>query len=134
GLTNPLKAGQELIVPAKVNTVTNTYETFKPYNKAAAVGSTTPELAMPAPQSGGGCGTIGKLIMVVVAVAVTVLTQGAAASFMGPILSSAVGAAAGSVASQVVGQAIGAQDGFSWKAVAQSAIGGAISAGVSEFA
>ncbi|WP_195763682.1 hypothetical protein, partial [Duganella guangzhouensis] len=136
GLTNPLKAGQELIVPAKVNTVTNTYETFKPYNKAAAVGSTTPELAMPAPQSGGGggCGAMGKLVMVVVAVAVTVLTQGAAVGLMGEVLGTAAAAAAGSVASQVVGQAIGAQDGFSWKAVAQSAIGGAISAGVSEFA
>ncbi|NVE01866.1 DUF4214 domain-containing protein, partial [Massilia sp. BJB1822] len=42
----------------------------------------------------------------------------------------AIGGAVGSIASQAIGMAIGAQDGFSWKGVALSAIGGGISAGV----
>ncbi|SDF64610.1 YD repeat-containing protein [Massilia sp. PDC64] len=46
------------------------------------------------------------------------------------IAAGAIGGAAGSIASQAVGIAIGAQDSFSWKGVALSAVGGGVSAGV----
>lgn len=42
----------------------------------------------------------------------------------------AIGAAVGSIVSQGVGIAVGAQESFSWKQVAQSAVGGAISGGM----
>lgn len=42
----------------------------------------------------------------------------------------AIGAAAGSIASQGVGVAIGAQDSFSWKGVALSAVSAGVTAGV----
>jgi hypothetical protein len=75
---------------------------------------------------------------VIVAVVVTVITEGAAAGTLtaalgdtaGTIAAGAIGGAAGSIASQAVGNAIGVQDGFSWSAVALGALGGAVSAGV----
>ena len=50
------------------------------------------------------------------------------------IAAGAIGGAMGSIASQTVGMAIGAQDGFSWKGVALSAIGSGASAGVAGLA
>jgi YD repeat-containing protein len=159
GIDGKLKVGQQLLIPIRVNSILNSYQTFAPYNKSAAIGNTTPELAMPAPQSGGGgCGVVGKLIMVVVAVAVVYLTAGAAAgaiySAMGGTLAAgatvattgtlmsgiamaaggAVAGALGSIASQAVGITIGAQDGFSWSAVAQAGIAGGVTAGVGQLA
>jgi hypothetical protein len=55
------------------------------------------------------------------------LEMGSTATAIG---SAAVGAAAGSVASQLVGNAIGAQDGFSWKAVALSALTAGVTQGL----
>ena len=153
GISSVLQAGQQLIIPHKVNTVTNTYDTFSPYNKSEAIGNTAPELAMPPPQGKGGCGVMGQLIMVVVAVAVTYFTAGAASGAvfamaggtgsvaaaaaagtalgtLSTVAGAAIGAAVGSIASQAVGIAIGAQDGFNWKGVAMSALGGAVTAGV----
>ncbi len=171
----PLKAGQQLILPARAGTVYNGADTFKPYNAADLVGSTTPEMAMPAPDAlkRGGCGGLGQIVMIVVAVVATIYTAGAAAGMMGltgaagtgmaaagaavgaagtagitatftagltamgglglstsALAAAAIGSAAGSIASQLVGVAIGAQDGFDWKGVARSAIGGAVTAGV----
>ncbi|WP_415842371.1 hypothetical protein, partial [Paracidovorax anthurii] len=106
-----------------------------------------------------GCGAVGKIIMVVIAVVVTVYTAGAlstvagsatfgqtmaagmatlsgtgtvamgsaAASLgLGSAGAAAVAGAVGSIASQVVGNAIGAQNGFSWKGVALSALGSGV--------
>ncbi|NRR31443.1 DUF4214 domain-containing protein [Oxalobacteraceae bacterium] len=127
-----LVLGQPLTMPARVNTVLNSYQTFKPYNAAEAIGDITPVLPAPA---AGGCGGVGMIIMIVVAVVVTVISGGAMAGFAAQGLAQAmlVGAAAsmaGSIASQVVGMAIGAQDGFSWKAVGQAGISGAIGGGM----
>jgi len=164
GLTTsdaPLTVGQPLQIPAQAGTAFNGADTFKPYNAAEIIGSTTPEVALPVPQQskGGGCGGLGQLVMVVVAVVATIYTAGAAAEFFAGGLSAvgsagfagtmaagvgvgsagfsaaavaagAIGGAMGSIASQVVGMAIGAQDGFNWKGVALSAIGGGVSAGV----
>jgi YD repeat-containing protein len=156
-----LTAGQPLQIPAQAGTAFNGADTFKPYNAAEIIGSTTPEVALPVPQQskGGGCGGLGQLVMVVVAVVATIYTAGAAAEFFAGGLSAvgsagfagtmaagvgvgtagfsaaavaagAIGGAMGSIASQVVGMAIGAQDGFNWKGVALSAIGGGVSAGM----
>ncbi|WP_167333665.1 LysM peptidoglycan-binding domain-containing protein [Paracidovorax oryzae] len=46
------------------------------------------------------------------------------------IAAAAIGGAVGSIASQMVGNLIGAQDGFSWKSVALSALGSGITSGL----
>lgn len=146
-----LAPGDQLRIPTRVNTVHNDYATFKPYDAAEALGNTAP--AMPPPSHGGGCGSVGKLIMIVVAVVVTIYTAGALSGATVNLFSAGLGAlsgaggltagslataaaagAAGSIASQAVGNAIGAQDGFSWKSVALSAIGSGVSAGVGAYA
>ncbi len=112
----------------------------------------------PAASGGGGCGGVGTLIVAIVAVVATVLTAGAAlpalagqvgvygsawsigtaalsGGFAGMGLSGAVigagliGGAVGSIAGQLVGNALGVSDGFSWGAVAVSAITGGVTAG-----
>ncbi|UVW28434.1 LysM peptidoglycan-binding domain-containing protein [Massilia sp. H6] len=150
---NELTAGMTLTLPTRVNTVNNDYATFKPYDSAQAVGDTTPKLPVP-PADKGGCGVIGTIIMVVVAVVVTIYTAGAmtsavagfantmaaGASALGggmgmgaAVAAGAVGGAAGSIASQGVGMAMGMQDSFSWKAVGMGALGGAISGGLAGY-
>jgi YD repeat-containing protein len=98
-----LTAGQILNIPARVNTVHNDYATFKPYNATDAIGSTDPTL--PAPSSGGGCGAVGKIIAVAIAVAVTIFTGN-------PAL--------GNIAAQLFNMATGQQSGFDWKSAALS--------------
>ncbi|WCM95108.1 LysM peptidoglycan-binding domain-containing protein [Acidovorax sp. NCPPB 2350] len=134
-----LAAGQTLRVP-KLALNANSVETFQPYDPSRVTGSLDAVLPAPAGQ-GGGCGAVGKIIMVVVAVVVAVyapqfLTQlGASGMFTttGSLsaLGGAVGGALGSVASQVAGNVLGIQDGFSWKSVALSAIGGGFASGLS---
>lgn len=97
-------------------------------------------MALPVPQQshGGGCGGLGQLVMIVVAVVATISTGAVLGGVLGSALGSTAGAiatgavagAAGSIASQAVGIAIGAQDGFSWKSVATSALGGAVTYGI----
>ena len=146
-----LTPGQTLSVP-KLALNANNVDTFQPYDPSQITGSTDPVL--PVPQgNGGGCGGLGKIIMVAVAVVATMFTAGAAAALVGGANFSAamgaglaaatggglagvgagamaIGGAVGSIASQAVGNLIGAQDGFSWKSVALSAIGGGISGGM----
>lgn len=55
---------------------------------------------------------------------------GTLAASLGTVGTGMAAAAVGSVASQAVGNLIGAQNGFSWKGVALSAIGGGITAGL----
>lgn len=144
-----LAEGKTLRVPARVNTVHNDSQTFKPYDAADAVGSTTP--TMPVPAGDKGCGAVGQLVMVVVAVIATIYTAGAAASAFGAtqglfsaglavfqggmtagvtLFAGAVGGAMGSIASQAVGIAIGQQEKINWKGVALSAIGSSVTAGL----
>ncbi|GKS77164.1 hypothetical protein AVME950_19730 [Acidovorax sp. SUPP950] len=133
-----LAAGQTLSVP-KLALNANNVDTFQPYDPSRVTGSMDPNLPAPAGQGGGGCGGLGKIIMVAIAVVVAVY----APQFLGQLgipeltvggtttaLGGAVGGAAGSVASQVAGNVLGVQDGFSWKSVALSAIGGGMSSGL----
>jgi|GEM_PF-475336 YD repeat-containing protein len=147
-ISDTLIEGQVLTVPNKVSNFHNNASTFKVYNAGQAIGDTMPVLPpepMPPPppqqsKGGGGCGVMGKLIMVVVAVAVTYMTMGAAtgvaASIFGAgttattVAAGAIAGAVGSAASQAVGMAVGAQDGFNWNGVALGALGGAVTAGV----
>ncbi|MDT0140813.1 LysM peptidoglycan-binding domain-containing protein [Acidovorax sp. PRC11] len=143
-----LTAGQTLTVP-KLSLNANSVETFQPYDPSQAMGSMDPVL--PVPANGGGCGGIGQIIMIVVAVVAAYFTAGAAAGLLGSafqavgagvtigtttlsatgaFIASAIGGAVGSIASQAVGIAIGAQEGFSWKGVALSALGGGIASGL----
>ncbi len=103
--SGPLPPGKTLAVPARVSTTHNDYATFKPYNAAEAVGDTTPQL--PPPSHGGGCGGVGALIMIVVAVAATIYTAGAAASYFAG-MSGAIGTGAGAAAAAGVTSAGGA--------------------------
>jgi LysM repeat protein len=155
GPSEGLTAGTVLILPPRVNTVYNNYQTFKPYNAADAIGDVAPTLAEPAAAAttsgGGGCGMVGTILMIVVAVAVTIYTAGALSGASANLFSAglnalagglnaagaslgfasgAIAGAAGSIATQAVGNISGAQDGFSWKAVALSALGAGVSAGV----
>ncbi|WP_440534032.1 Ig-like domain repeat protein [Variovorax sp. YR566] len=145
-----LRVGQVLTIPAHVSSANNS-GTFKPYDPSKIMEGTNPTMmAMPQSQD-GGCGAIGQIIMVVVAVVVSIYTAGAALGAMGGVAAGttggvviggvtysaatvvaagAIGGAVGSIASQAVGVAIGAQDSFSWKGVALGAIAGGASAGL----
>jgi YD repeat-containing protein len=131
-----LKVGQTLVIPAGVG-VHNASDTFEPYDPSKVVGDTSPTLPVPAAKK--GCGAIGQIVMIVVAVVVTFFTAGAAAAYFGVAMAElsaasvaiAAGAAAvGSIASQAVGIAIGAQEKFSWKQVAIAAVSAGVTQGV----
>ncbi|MGC3997733.1 MAG: LysM peptidoglycan-binding domain-containing protein [Anaeromyxobacter sp.] len=126
-----LRVGQTLSIPSGAVGSKNTSETYQPYDQSRIVGTTTPNIPMPAHK---GCGIIGTILVIVVTAVVSAYTGGAAATALGPFMSSfaagavggAIGAAAGSAAGQIVGMAAGIQESFSWKSVAMGAIGGAV--------
>jgi len=137
-----LAAGQTLSIP-KLALNSNNANTFQPYDPSRVVGSTDSVLPAPAGQ-GGGCGGLGKIIMVAVAVVVAVyapqfltnlgvtgLMTGAGATATTTALGAAVGGAAGSVASQAAGNLMGIQDGFDWKGVGLAALSGGLANGIS---
>ncbi|WP_417629440.1 LysM peptidoglycan-binding domain-containing protein [Paracidovorax cattleyae] len=152
-----LTAGQTLTVP-KLSLNANGVETFQPYDPSQAMGSMDPVL--PVPANGGGCGGIGAIIMVAVAVVVSIYTAGvlsgasvnimqagmsvlsggtfgagaagiAGMSQLGVVGAAMAAGAVGSVASQAVGNLIGSQDGFNWKSVALSALGSGVGSALS---
>jgi|GEM_PF-1052426 len=148
-----LRTGQVLTIPTRV-TGANNVNTFKPYDPSKIANDTPTMLAAPQDKD-GGCGGVGQVIMVVVAVVVAYFTAGAAVGALGYssvgvaastgtaigagaavsgtsalVIGGAIGGAVGSIASQAVGIGIGAQDSFSWKGVALGAIGGAIGGGL----
>ncbi|RQP26682.1 putative Ig domain-containing protein [Piscinibacter terrae] len=71
-----LRIGQTLTLPSSGISAHNDAGTFRPYDASTMMGDTTPNL--PAPD-GGDCGGFGALLLVVIAVAVTVITNGATA-------------------------------------------------------
>ena len=140
--TSSLSAGQSLILPVKVTNLHNNATTFKPYDAGKAIGDVQPGAPVPPKPKGNNCGILGQILLIVIAVAVTIATHGAAAHLAGSILGAgasttatavlggALSAVAGSVASQAVGVATGIQDSFSFKGIALAAISGGIGGGV----
>lgn len=133
-----LRIGQTLAVPVNTATANNTGSVFSPYDPSRVVGDTSPNLPMPQAQDdGGGCGGLGQIIMLVVAVVVAIYAPQVLSEVFSALgagtpgfAQAALASAMGSVASQVVGNAIGAQDGFSWKSVALAALSGGIGEGL----
>ncbi|HEV2818762.1 MAG TPA: LysM peptidoglycan-binding domain-containing protein [Allosphingosinicella sp.] len=140
-----LVEGSSLTVPPGVVSNAHNADTFRPYDAAKALGDLSPSAQKPPPKP-GGCGMIGQLIVMAIAIAITLLIRAPVAQFISTALKAAVGlstAAAGAVGavvgaavtgavasavSQGVGVATGLTDKFSWKGVALSAL----SAGVAE--
>ena len=152
-----LAAGQVLVIPNKVTNIHNNANTFRPYNPGEAIGNVDPTLPdPPPPPRDEGCGMVGQIIMIAVAVVATIYTAGllapaaagAGTGFaatmsagagvfagtsglgMGAIAVGAAASAVGSVASQLTGMATGNVQEFSWRAVGQAALGGGITAGM----
>jgi YD repeat-containing protein len=136
GLTGSanLAAGQVLTIPAKVTNLHNSASTFKVYDPNSAIGNTDP-LQPPPPSAGkhGGCGGLGQILLVAIAVAVIAISQHYELfAALGPVLGGAAAGAAGSVISQGIGLATGIQDKFSFKGVALAAIAGGVTGGLNQ--
>ncbi|MDR7153236.1 LysM repeat protein [Sphingobium xenophagum] len=138
-----LVAGMSLVIPNKVHNSHNNANTYKVYDPNEAIGDTMPTAAKPPKKA--KCGTFGQVLMVAIAVAVTVVTAGAAAGAtiaqglsalasgslgLGGVAIGAGAAALGSVVSQGFGMATGIQRTFSWKGVALSALAGGVGGGL----
>jgi hypothetical protein len=138
-----LSEGQSIRIPAGVMKNTHNASTFQPYDPADTIGDTAPTAAKPPKKN--KCGAFGQVLLVVIAVAVSLITYnpatgagllsglagGTAAAgtvTTGTIAASVAAGAAGSIASQAVGVASGIQDKFSWNAVAMAGIGAGVGA------
>ncbi|MBN8811110.1 MULTISPECIES: GH-E family nuclease [unclassified Sphingomonas] len=159
GLTgaSALVEGRTLTLPSGVVKSSYNASGLKPYNPGEAIGDVTPSTPQPQQQKKNKCGVFGAIILAVVAIAVTVVTAGAAlaaaglATSVGAGITTVVGggligaagvagglaigagaAAIGSIVSQGIGVATGIQDKFSWKAVGMAAIGSLVSGGLNE--
>lgn len=110
---NDLVAGATLNAP-QVKTSSNDASTFKPYNPGEITGPSTPSLPYIQPPSNSGCGTLGTIIMVVVAVVVTIYTAGVASGAMGSaaVGTGAAGTTAGVTASAATATAAAGTSGF----------------------
>jgi hypothetical protein len=127
--SSPLTAGQLIKLPARINTINNNAQTFKPYNPSKLIGSTTPNLPqVPAVECGGYGQVITTVVAIVVAAVVTILSEDPDAGYSA--YTAITAAAAGNVAGQVVGNAIGVQDGFSFKSLALSVVSAGVTQGV----
>jgi YD repeat-containing protein len=155
-----LPAGMVLNIPNKVVNSHHKSSTFRVFDPSQVLGDVQPDAPAPTDQVQAqgkkkGCGGVGQILMVIVAVVVTyVVTQNliaaakvaqAGAAVAGATAATGIGfgtsvaigataAAAGSIASQGVGIAIGVQDRFSWKGVALAAVSGGVGGGVSQVA
>lgn len=119
--------GQTLNVPGGVIRSSNSASTFKPYDPSDAYGDTSPTTPKPQAANKNKCGVFGQILLVVIAVAVTIASQGTLTGLVGsPILGGALAGAAGSVVSQSFGVATGIQEKFSFKGVALAALSGAV--------
>ena len=150
-----LRVGETLTIPNKVGTVHNSGDDFKPYDPSKIVGDTTPNMASPA-VANKGCGGLGLILVIVVAIVVTVYSAGLLSGASGALAEtfsagattlagtstvvsattaaeiSVAAGAIGSIAGQLVGDAIGIQHGLNWKAVALSALGAGVGSEVGE--
>jgi predicted chitinase/LysM repeat protein len=155
GSTQQVTPGAVILIPPRPNAATDNSSTFRPYDPRTAIGDTTPTAPLPQPQGHhGGCGGLGQVLIVVVAVAATVFAAGAGAVLLsgGTLATATVGqlavagmgalggtfgaglaaaaGAIGSIAGQAVAIATGNQEGFSWKQVGLSAVSAGVSGGL----
>jgi large repetitive protein len=104
GLTDPdalIQEGTVIQVPNEVLSVSNSSNSFKPFNIADAIGDTSPTQPAPPRPKKKGCGVLGQILIVVVAIVVTWFTAGALAEAgWGAVGAAMGGAAAGSAVSQ----------------------------------
>lgn len=137
GAESGLTDGQRLTIPVGVFKTHHNASTFMPFDAASVAGDLSPTAPRPqAPvQKKNKCGIFGTILLIVVAAAVTFLTQGALAGPMtglfnsalaGNIVAGGIAGAAGSLASQTVGVLTGIQERFDWKGVAMAGISGAV--------
>jgi len=101
--------GQTLRLPSGVTRSTNNANTFQPYNPGEALGDIAP--TAPEPPKDNKCGVMGQILLVVIAVAVTVITSGAAAGAFGLVgggVSGGIGAATSIAGGGLVGAVAGA--------------------------
>jgi hypothetical protein len=131
-LGSALIAGRTLSVPGGVSSTHHNADTFKPYDTVETLGNTqpgAPNISTPAPPRKKGCGVIGQILLIAIAVAVTLIATPAAGASFGQVL---LGAAAGNIASQGVGLVTGIQDKFSFKSLALTVITAGVTAGISQ--
>lgn len=145
-----LTAGATLKVPeVKVNR--NDADTFKPFNPADVIGSTTPSLDYVPPPPKKNCSALSIILTIVVVIIVAVVTiytagaaapagasavagvsgtmatgaavlGGAAGFTMGTVAAVAAGAVAGAVVGQLASMAFGLTDKFDWGAIGVAAL------------
>jgi LysM repeat protein len=128
-----LTAGTTLKVP-EVQVSKNDATTFKPYNPAEVIGSTSPSLDYVPPPPKKSCNVLSvilTIIVVVIVAVVTVYTAGAAA----PLLGASVSAATAAGGTMAVGAAVlGGAAGFTWAAIGVAAIAGAVGSAAGQLA
>ncbi len=125
-----LAAGTTLKVP-EVQVNKNDATTFKPYNPAEVIGSTSPSLDYVPPPPKKSCNVLSvilTIIVVVIVAVVTVYTAGAAA----PLLGASVAGVSGTMATGAA--VLGGAAGFTWGAVAAVAVAGAVGSAVGQLA
>ncbi len=123
GLGDPdeaLTAGTALNAPS-VSVNKNDAGTFRPYNPAEAIGSTSPELPFIDPPK-QGCNVLATLIVVAVTAAVM--------AAMGPAGGGFIGGFVGNLAGQVAGMALGVTDHISLRSAIGSGLTAALTAGI----
>jgi YD repeat-containing protein len=149
--TESLAAGTTLIIPPKVTNLHNNSDTFRVYDPNKALGDNSPTQVAPprAARRGGGCGMLGQILLIAIAVAITIILKvpvtsllvggpigagataaAAAAGTFASIAGAAVTGAIASAVSQGIGVVTGIQEKFSWKGVALSALSAGVSQGV----
>jgi YD repeat-containing protein len=135
GLTNPdalLESGTALRIPNEVVSLSNSSTSFKPFDVRQAIGDTTPTQPAPKPKK-GGCGILGQILILVVAIVATVFTAGALAapigSSLGTIMAAGSSVMLGGVTVAGV-TAVGTAGAFFATAAVAGAVGSIVSQGV----
>jgi YD repeat-containing protein len=146
-----LTEGSSLTIPPGVVSNAHNDGTFRPYDAAKALGDLSPSAQKP-PAKPGGCGMLGQLIVMAIAIAITLIIKVPVAQMItaalktavgvGTALVGAVGAVAGAVVtgaaasavSQGIGVATGLTDKFSWKGVALAGLSAGLTQGFAEAA
>lgn len=74
--------GQSLTIPNKITNLQNNSSTLKPYSPASIIGDTSPTVDTPMPPVDKGCGVVGQIIVIIVAIVVSVVSYGVLSGYM----------------------------------------------------